>query len=121
MTFFRLSTETSVYESLSLQYGIICCHNYFCVLVNKRLDEWVEEERLDLTKLQMPKKEDTKKINKGAGSRPCSPDRELVNGVGSGRPKAPVGRKRKANAMDKSGDEVKCNKNANLFCMVSSH
>ena len=58
----------------------------------------------------MPKKEDTKKISKGkgtAGSRPCSPDRELVNGVGGGRPKAPVGRKRKANAMDKSGDEVK--------------
>ena len=57
----------------------------------------------------MPKKEDTKKISKGkgtAGSRPCSPDRELVNGVGGGRPKAPVGRKRKANAMDKSGDEV---------------
>ena len=78
-----------------------------CVLVNKRLDEWVEEERLDLNRLQMPKKEDTKKINKGAGSRPCSPDRELVNGVGSGRPKAPVGRKRKANAMDKSSDEVK--------------
>lgn len=64
-----------------------------------------------MTKLQMPKKEDTKKISKGkgtAGSRPCSPDRELVNGVGGGgRPKAPVGRKRKANAMDKCGDEVK--------------
>ena len=56
----------------------------------------------------MPKKEDTKKTNKGkgAGSRPCSPDRELVNGVGSGRPKAIVGRKRKANAMDKAPDEV---------------
>ena len=81
---------------------------FFYFLVNKRLDEWVEEERLDLSKLQLPKKEDTKKTNKGkgAGSRPCSPDRELVNGVGSGRPKAIVGRKRKANAMDKSGDEV---------------
>lgn len=56
----------------------------------------------------MPKKEDAKKTNKGkgAGSRPCSPDRELVNGVGSGRPKAIVGRKRKANAMDKAPDEV---------------
>lgn len=31
---------------------------------NKRLDEWVEEERLDLNRLQMPKKEDTKKIIK---------------------------------------------------------
>ena len=62
----------------------------------------------------MPKKEDAKKISKGkgtAGSRPCSPDRELVNGVGGGRPKAPLGRKRKANAMDKSGDEVKQEKN----------
>ena len=66
----------------------------------------------------MPKKEDTKKISKGkgtAGSRPCSPDRELVNGVGGGRPKAPVGRKRKANAMDKSGDEVKQEKNFLFF------
>jgi len=92
--------------------------NFCCVLVNKRLDEWVEEERLDLTKLQMPKKEDTKKISKGkgtAGSRPCSPDRELVNGVGGGRPKAPVGRKRKANAMDKSGDEVKHEKHISVY------
>ena len=82
--------------------------SYCYFLVNKRLDEWVEEERLDLSKLQLPKKEDAKKTSKGkgAGSRPCSPDRELVNGVGSGRPKAIVGRKRKANAMDKSGDEV---------------
>ena len=67
----------------------------------------------------MPKKEDTKKISKGkgtAGSRPCSPDRELVNGVGGGRPKAPVGRKRKANAMDKAGDEVKQEKN--MLCRL---
>lgn len=66
----------------------------------------------------MPKKEDTKKISKGkgtAGSRPCSPDRELVNGVGGGRPKAPVGRKRKANAMDKSGDEVKHKKTFSVY------
>ena len=86
---------------------LTCTYYYF--LVNKRLDEWVEEERLDLSKLQLPKKEDTKKTSKGkgAGSRPCSPDRELVNGVGSaGRPKAIIGRKRKANAMDKSSDEV---------------
>ena len=68
----------------------------------------MEEKRLDLTKLQLPKKEDTKKSSKGkgTGSQPCSPDRELVNGVGSCRPKAIVGRKRKANAMEKAVDEV---------------
>ena len=80
------------------------------MLVNKRLDEWVDEGRLDLSKLQLPKKEDTKKSSKGkgTGSRPCSPDRELVNGVGSCRPKAIAGRKRKANVIDKAStvDEV---------------
>lgn len=77
---------------------------------NKRLDEWVDEARLDLSKLQLPKKEDNKKSSKGkgAGSRPSSPDRELVNGVGSCRPKAIIGRKRKANVIDKAStvDEI---------------
>lgn len=77
---------------------------------NKRLDEWVDEVRLDLSKLQLPKKEDNKKSSKGkgAGSRPSSPDRELVNGVGSCRPKAIIGRKRKANVIDKAStvDEI---------------
>ena len=77
------------------------------------MDEWVTEDRLNKEKLQLPKKEDTKKTNKGSGyatstpgngSRPSSPERELVNGTA--RPKAMFGRKRKANAMDKSSDEV---------------
>lgn len=55
----------------------------------------------------MLKKEDIKKINKGVGFRFCLFDRELVNGVGFGRFKVFVGRKRKVNVMDKSSDEVK--------------
>jgi hypothetical protein len=70
------------------------------------LDEWVSEERLDKTKIQLPKKEDLKKISKGAaGSRPPSPERELVNGNGP-KTKSMIGRKRKANAMDKSSDDI---------------
>lgn len=70
------------------------------------MDEWVTEDRLDKTKIQLPKKEDSKKISKGsAGSRPPSPDRDLVNGNGT-RTKAVIGRKRKANAMDKSSDDI---------------
>lgn len=64
------------------------------------------ESRLDKNKIQLPKKEDQKKISKGAaGSRPPSPDRELVNGTGT-RPKSIIGRKRKANACDKSSDDI---------------
>lgn len=49
------------------------------ILVNKRLDEWVGKDRLDLTKVQLPKKEvktPLKEIKNG--SRPCSPDREII-------------------------------------------
>ncbi|XP_032230595.1 histone acetyltransferase KAT5 [Nematostella vectensis] len=74
---------------------------------NKRLDEWVTEDRLDKTRIQLPKKEDTKKISKGAaGSRPPSPERDMVNGTGPRTNKILTGRKRKANAMDKSSDEI---------------
>ena len=55
----------------------------FGVLVNKRLDEWVYEDRMDFTKLEQPHKEKTatpvKSMN---GSRPSSPEREVVVGDG---------------------------------------
>ena len=56
-------------------------------LVNKRLDEWVGEDRMELSKLEPPKKEvktpqkDGKMLN---GSRPNSPERELLVGIGNG-------------------------------------
>ena len=43
---------------------------------NKRLDEWVTEDRLDLKKMQLPKKEVKTPVKNG--SRPCSPDREVL-------------------------------------------
>ena len=52
-----------------------CNHSY--VLDNKRLDEWIPEERMDLSKIEVPKKEmktpvkDSKLMN---GSRPSSPE-----------------------------------------------
>ncbi|CAG02868.1 unnamed protein product, partial [Tetraodon nigroviridis] len=46
---------------------------------NKRLDEWVTADRLDMKKLQFPKKEAKTPTKNGLpGSRPSSPEREVV-------------------------------------------
>ncbi|XP_067139602.1 histone acetyltransferase KAT5 isoform X3 [Centruroides vittatus] len=46
---------------------------------NKRLDEWVTKDRLDLKKIQLPKKETKTPVKDGkTESRPSSPERELV-------------------------------------------
>ncbi|XP_076868064.1 histone acetyltransferase KAT5b isoform X3 [Brachyhypopomus gauderio] len=45
---------------------------------NKRLDEWVTPDRLDMKKLQFPKKEAKTPTKNGLpGSRPSSPEREV--------------------------------------------
>ncbi|XP_069500921.1 histone acetyltransferase KAT5 isoform X1 [Ambystoma mexicanum] len=45
---------------------------------NKRLDEWVTQDRLDLKKIQFPKKEVKTPTKNGlSGSRPNSPEREV--------------------------------------------
>ncbi|CAH2324981.1 histone acetyltransferase KAT5 isoform X1 [Pelobates cultripes] len=47
---------------------------------NKRLDEWVTHDRLDLKKIQFPKKEAKTPTKNGlSGSRPSSPEREVVS------------------------------------------
>ncbi|XP_075887650.1 histone acetyltransferase KAT5-like isoform X2 [Nelusetta ayraudi] len=49
---------------------------------NKRLDEWVMADRLDIKKLQFPKKEAKTPTKNGvAGSRPSSPEREVRKSV----------------------------------------
>uniref|UniRef100_A0A8C2ES53 Histone acetyltransferase KAT5 n=1 Tax=Cyprinus carpio TaxID=7962 RepID=A0A8C2ES53_CYPCA len=46
---------------------------------NKRLDEWVTPDRLDIKKLQFPKKEAKTPMKDGLpGSRPSSPERDVV-------------------------------------------
>ncbi|KAM9440800.1 histone acetyltransferase KAT5b isoform 4-T4 [Clarias gariepinus] len=46
---------------------------------NKRLDEWVTPDRLDMKKLQFPKKEAKTPTKNGLpGSRPSSPERDVV-------------------------------------------
>lgn len=45
---------------------------------NKRLDEWVVEDRLDLKKMELPKKEMKTPLKNG--SRPCSPDGTMLLG-----------------------------------------
>ncbi|MEQ2159268.1 3-ketoacyl-CoA thiolase 5, peroxisomal [Xenoophorus captivus] len=47
---------------------------------NKRLDEWVTTDRLDMKKLQFPKKEAKTPTKNGlSGSRPSSPEKEVVS------------------------------------------
>ncbi|XP_019728892.1 histone acetyltransferase KAT5 isoform X3 [Hippocampus comes] len=49
---------------------------------NKRLDEWVTADRLDMKKLQFPKKEAKTPTKNGLpGSRPSSPEREVKRKV----------------------------------------
>ncbi|KAM9332375.1 histone acetyltransferase KAT5 isoform 8-T8 [Pholidichthys leucotaenia] len=51
---------------------------------NKRLDEWVTVDRLDMKKLQFPKKEAKTPTKNGLpGSRPSSPEREVKRKVES--------------------------------------
>lgn len=51
--------------------------------VNKRLDEWVTHDRLDLKKIQFPKKEAKTPTKNGLpGSRPSSPERDVVRPAG---------------------------------------
>ncbi|XP_075693473.1 histone acetyltransferase KAT5 isoform X2 [Rhinoderma darwinii] len=52
---------------------------------NKRLDEWVTYDRLDLKKIQFPKKEAKTPTKNGlSGSRPSSPEREVDGFPASG-------------------------------------
>lgn len=82
---------------------------------NKRLDEWVAEDRLDLTRVQPPKVEEKKKNpfasaaaspatpkpKQMSPSKPPSPERELVTSNGAMMKKGIIiGRKRKANALE---------------------
>ncbi len=46
---------------------------------NKRLDEWVTVDRLNVDKLQMPKKDKTP-VKDGKSSRASTPERDLVRG-----------------------------------------
>uniref|UniRef100_A0A672Z482 Histone acetyltransferase KAT5 n=1 Tax=Sphaeramia orbicularis TaxID=375764 RepID=A0A672Z482_9TELE len=65
---------------------------------NKRLDEWVTSDRLDMKKLQFPKKEAKTPTKNGLpGSRPSSPEREVQNGTARRLIPSQPGRKRKAN------------------------
>uniref|UniRef100_A0A3Q3WUA1 Histone acetyltransferase KAT5 n=1 Tax=Mola mola TaxID=94237 RepID=A0A3Q3WUA1_MOLML len=51
---------------------------YVHYIDNKRLDEWVTADRLDMKKLQFPKKEAKTPTKNGLpGSRPSSPEREV--------------------------------------------
>lgn len=55
-----------------------CSSTFVLLAVNKRLDEWVSEDRLDYSKLQLPKKETKSVSRRTTDSRPSSPEREVV-------------------------------------------
>uniref|UniRef100_A0A8B9LTB3 Histone acetyltransferase KAT5 n=1 Tax=Astyanax mexicanus TaxID=7994 RepID=A0A8B9LTB3_ASTMX len=79
---------------------------------NKRLDEWVTPDRLDMKKLQFPKKEAKTPTKNGLpGSRPSSPEREVVRETalnGTTRrvlPPSQPGRKRKTCGTDEDSQD----------------
>nr|XP_002131858.1 histone acetyltransferase KAT5 [Ciona intestinalis] len=88
-----------------------CMYYVHYVDFNKRLDEWVAKDRVDLSKIQLPKKEKSSH-KRSADSRPCSPDREvIVNGITHSdcQPavkKAPNKFPRKRKIVDGTSDEV---------------
>ncbi|XP_068779743.1 histone acetyltransferase KAT5 isoform X4 [Struthio camelus] len=58
---------------------------------NKRLDEWVTHDRLDLKKIQFPKKEAKTPTKNGLpGSRPGSPERDVRKSLDAAAPAAPA-------------------------------
>ena len=56
----------------------IDCRDTCCVSVNKRLDDWIPMDLMDLSRLEPPKKENKTPMKVMNGSRPSSPDREIV-------------------------------------------
>ncbi|XP_041864393.1 histone acetyltransferase KAT5-like isoform X2 [Melanotaenia boesemani] len=63
---------------------------------NKRLDEWVTSDRLDMKKLQFPKKEAKTPTKNGlSGSRPSSPERDVVSERGDTNTEASLQKKQR--------------------------
>lgn len=50
----------------------------YVFIVNKRLDDWIPIELMDLSRLEPPKKENKTPMKVMNGSRPSSPEREMV-------------------------------------------
>ena len=58
-----------------------CKYLLFCIIVNKRLDEWVTIDRLDVSKIQLPKKDtksNSRKSQNESHSRTASPEHEVI-------------------------------------------
>jgi len=67
------------YIAIGFEIHADCCD--VCILVNKRLDDWISVDFMDLSKLEPPKKENKTPMKVMNGSRPSSPDREMVRGT----------------------------------------
>lgn len=52
--------------------------HYYVIAVNKRLDEWVSEDRLDFSQIELPQKDMKTPLKLVNGSRSTSPDRDAV-------------------------------------------
>ncbi|KPM02398.1 histone acetyltransferase KAT5-like protein [Sarcoptes scabiei] len=73
---FSSSLDVALAEILSVKQKDDCTMYYIHYIdYNKRLDEWVFQDRLDLSKIQLPKRDLNSKNIKN-GSRSSSPDRE---------------------------------------------
>ena len=59
-------------------YIVTYTHIFPALSVNKRLDEWISEDLLDVERLQLPRK-DSKVSTLSKNSRPASPDVASLN------------------------------------------
>lgn len=76
--------------------------SFDCIEDNKRLDEWVSPDRMNLGKLQPPaKKEPKSQPGNAKGSRPSSPEREANAPL---RKQVSQNRKRKLGMLDRADD-----------------
>lgn len=75
---YRINCSTMRYCS-SQSHGELKINNW-CILVNKRLDEWVSEEALDTRKVQFPRRDG----NTGTGV--STPKKTHIGGGGVGAP-----------------------------------
>ncbi|KAI1295678.1 Histone acetyltransferase KAT5 [Halotydeus destructor] len=74
----RYTDDWPLAEILSIKHGLNGDTLYYIHYIdfNKRLDEWVTQERLELKEMQLPKKEVKTPVKNG--SRPPSPDKDVA-------------------------------------------
>ena len=71
-------STTAIVSYMNIHDCTVIINNPLTLSVNKRLDEWISEDLLDVERLQLPRK-DSKVSTLSKNSRPASPDVATLN------------------------------------------